>query len=367
MRVFCPNCSEPITIADDLAGKTTTCPLCQAAFTAPPLFSSSPVAAPSPSTTSPLADSGNSPTPPVSSLPSPVPEPVSEPLPEPPSSPLPPPSPAPIAASPTLPPLPVSKLPEPERLQITPSEASGRLEHRISFSIPPEVFQWAAPVCLGVCIFLTFFSWNGAYPGGHAVYTQGPWRALVGSFSADAVGEKVLRLNPRNPSEGQFQLESQVGYDLLMLLYLPLLFLSFALAVFFALLPTLPVRIPPNFVNLLPWRMLIIVGLGVLLTIILMIQAIRGFSLENALYRYAREDAAKVVTHQFAPSNPETEQDIKIREIVEGMEIGQLNVGQTTALSLVFILQVVAIVGATAAFLIAKRIDKPMPRVELQW
>ncbi len=38
MRVFCPNCSEPINIADDLAGKATTCPLCKAPLSAPALF-----------------------------------------------------------------------------------------------------------------------------------------------------------------------------------------------------------------------------------------------------------------------------------------------------------------------------------------
>src|SRR5438552_13197827 len=42
MRVFCPSCQEPVTIADDLAGKATFCPLCKAAFTAPTLFSPPP-------------------------------------------------------------------------------------------------------------------------------------------------------------------------------------------------------------------------------------------------------------------------------------------------------------------------------------
>ena len=60
MRVFCPSCSEPINIADDLAGKQTTCPLCHASFIAPALFSSAaPTTVPSaaPVTTAPLTNS----------------------------------------------------------------------------------------------------------------------------------------------------------------------------------------------------------------------------------------------------------------------------------------------------------------------
>ena len=80
MRVFCPTCQEPVTIADDLAGKATFCPLCKAAFTAPALFSSAP---PTPAST-PAANPPAPPPGPIPSLsldpePKPVPAPVSVP------------------------------------------------------------------------------------------------------------------------------------------------------------------------------------------------------------------------------------------------------------------------------------------------
>src|SRR5260221_10447668 len=83
MRVFCPSCSEPINVPDDLAGKTTNCPQCQAAFTAPPLFSST-VSTPLP-TPAPLMSNSPAAANPVSSV-SPIPPP---PAPLPPLPPLP--------------------------------------------------------------------------------------------------------------------------------------------------------------------------------------------------------------------------------------------------------------------------------------
>src|SRR5947207_343151 len=167
MRVFCPNCSEPINIADDLAGKTTNCPLCKSAFTAPTLFSSAP-AMPAPTTAStagaaatmaaaastPSNSSPNSPPAPPSAL-------------GPSTS---------ISATPPPPsPPPKEIIPVPSLSTTTPGPATG-YGRSFGLAILPEIIQWTAPVALGLCVVLTFFfSWNGAYPGGHGVYTQGGW------------------------------------------------------------------------------------------------------------------------------------------------------------------------------------------------
>lgn len=327
MRVFCPTCSEPINIGDELAGKTTSCPLCQANFTAPPLFSSSSVGAPAPTPPAPA--------------PAPMPAP-------------PPPAPAPVPMQPNRP-IAVAPPVEP------PAERPSHYGRTFGFSISPEIIQWAAPICLGLCVLLTFFSWNGAFPGGHAVYTQGPWRAMVGSISIDNRGEQVLKMNPTNPPEGQPRLKDQVSGNLLMLLYIPLLLGTFALAVFFTLLRTLPVRVPANLMSLVPYRMLLVAALGIVISLMLLYQAARGFGLQNAL-----ETRALAEAKQQLGEYP-TDDTIVAREIEEGMLLGKWNVRQTTALHLVFLLQIVAVLAAAASFVMMRRTDKPAPRIEVMW
>src|SRR5262249_6199530 len=187
MRVFCPSCQEPVTIPDELAGKATFCPLCKAAFTAPTLFSSpAPPSAPAASA--------------YSALP-------------PPETPAAPESRYRETPAPHIPPAPA---PAP-----TPAPPPG-YARAYGFSLVPDVLQWVAPGCLVFSVLMTFFSWNGAYPGGYGVYTQGGWGAAVGGFSTDPVGDEVFRLELK-PPEGQKPLHELVPSNFLLWLYLPLL------------------------------------------------------------------------------------------------------------------------------------------------
>ena len=334
MRVFCPSCSEPINIADDLAGKSTNCPLCKAAFTAPPLFSAT--------ATTPLsAHATNSP---VSS------DPASS------VSPIPP------------PPAPLPPLPRSGDLNESPA-AAPRSMRSLGFSISPEVVQWIAPVCLVLVVIIAlFFSWNGAYPGGHGAYTQGAFKSLFGMINIDSVGEKVLKMNPSKPAEGQIRLEDEVHSNWLMLLYLPLLFGAAALAVASTLLPRLPVSIPPNVQPLLPWRHLIVAGLAVLLTLLLAVQASRGFGLERALNNRAAAIAAKEMPADIpADTDRPTADEAKRAEIAEAMYRGKYGIRQTAALDLVFILQVIAALAAAGTFLTNRVSDRRLSRLELSW
>jgi hypothetical protein len=341
MRVFCPNCSEPINISDDLAGKATTCPLCKAPFSAPALFT------------------GNSAAPATikSYTPAPPPPPATEtynvlpPSNSTPSMPAPPPPSTYAAPAETYTPAAPSYTP--------PPSSPGAYSHRYGFSISPEVIQWMAPVFLGIAAFLTFFSWNGAYPGGHGVYTQGPWRAMFGRIHTDNPGEKVVKLNPEKPAEGQTRLEDQVRSNFLLLLFMPLLFGTFALSIFFTLLPKLTLKVPANFQNLIPWRMLVIAGLSLVLIFFLSIVSLSGFGLENAL----RDKAA---IKEPLPGNA-SDEDVLKREIEEGMSLGQYSVQRTTALELEFVALFMAAIGGAAAFGMMRRTDKPHPRLEVMW
>jgi hypothetical protein len=214
-----------------------------------------------------------------------------------------------------------------------------------------------------MCVLMTFFSWNGAYPGGHAVYTQGPWRALVGSMWTDPVGDEVLGLNPVKAPEGRTRLEDDVRPNYLMLLFLPLLFGATALAFFFTLMPQLPVRVPPQFAYLVPWRMVAVAALALLVTGLLAIQALRGFGLENAIIGKARAHAKEATK---LPDRPSDEQ-IKKAEISEGEDLGRYNVRVTCALRIEFACLILAIIGALLTFVMTRRTDRPAPRFEFVW
>jgi hypothetical protein len=214
---------------------------------------------------------------------------------------------------------------------------------------------------LALAVILTFFSWNGAYPGGHAVYTQGPWRAIAGHIAINPVGEKVLHMNPSKPAEGQTRLEDDVHMNLLMLLpYLLVLFTTCALAIFFTLMPMLSLELPPNLRPIEPWRMLVVACLALFLFALLVLQSARGFGLENALVERVKTQ------NKEALDNP-SEEDLEKREIVEGQMIGALGIEHTTALQLEFWLLALGAVGAAATFVMNRRGDRPAPRLEFHW
>ncbi|MCX7702107.1 MAG: hypothetical protein N2039_14620, partial [Gemmataceae bacterium] len=108
----------------------------------------------------------------------------------------------------------------------------------ISIPLSSDYARWVPPVLLGLVVLLTlFFDWNGAFPGGHAVYTQGAFRALFGRIYIDPDGENVFKANPVKPPEGQVPLKDQVRSNLLLLLIIPLIFVTFAAAVLVAASP----------------------------------------------------------------------------------------------------------------------------------
>jgi hypothetical protein len=319
MRVFCPTCQEPVTISDDLAGKATFCPLCKAAFTAPTLFSSSP-ATPAP--------------PPPMSFSSPAP-----------------------ASTPSL-----SFGPEPKS-SAPPSSSSqpSSYTRKHGFSFAPEILQWLAPACLGLAVLLTFFTWNGAYPGGHAVYTQSAWGCAFGGLSTDPVGEKVLKMNPEKPAEGQLRLRERVSWNPLILFFLPLLFATFAAAVFVTIFPMLQMKVPGQVEPMLSFRMAAVAGLALLALFLLVLQSLIGFGLENALERMAKNEA------KVQLSDSPTAEEVMKAEIEEGTSVGRLQIRHTSWFRLEFLSLLVAVLAAATTFAMTRRTDRPHPRVEVMW
>ena len=332
MRVFCPSCQEPVTIADDLAGKATFCPLCKAAFTAPTLFIS-----PAPAASGyPMLSSE----PTTAPSPTPIPVPTS--------------TTAEVPRREPLPPLPAPDL--------SPRPAAPGSGKTCGFVIPLEVVQWLAPVCLVLAVFLTFFSWNGAYPAGHAVYTQSAWGALFGNCSTDPVGDNVLKLDPEKPADNQPPpLRKQIDSNLLLLPFLPLLILAAGLAIAFTIYPMLRLRLPPQLEKLIPWRMAIIAALALLLTALLALLWARGFGLENALTKMAKAELKDTL-----PERP-TDEQVKTYEIKEAQEVGKFRIRHTWCLRFTLFCLIGAVVGAGLAFATSRRGHRTGLRVDLTW
>jgi hypothetical protein len=318
MRFLCPKCSEPIQVSDDLAGKATICPICRAEIVVPALFeASSPPGSPHFSTPT-SASAANTPVEPGS-----------------------------IAH---------------EGCQNAAGQATGTI-CSWSLTLCPDVLRWVVTICLGLVVLLTlFFDWNGAFPGGHAVYTQGAFKALAGGLSIDPDGENVIRANPVNPPEGVTPLRNQIRSNWLLLLVIPLIFVSFALSLFASALPWLKLRLPASVKSILPWQWLIVAGLSALTFVLLAFQAYRGFGLENAIRANARQEVER--TNKL-PDYPSAS-DFKRREIQEGTLIGRFAVQQTTALRLVLVFLLLAVAASGTMHWLTRRSDRPAPRIEIR-
>src|SRR5262245_34941850 len=130
MRLLCPFCQKAITVPDTEAGKAVHCPECGEQFAAPQLFSPTPY---------PMAESR----PAAADYRSPASEPVPETY--------------------------VSERPEGPDLGHLPAvdrELSG-LGRVASFPLDPRVIRWIPAAALFLAFILSFFSWNGLFPGGY--------------------------------------------------------------------------------------------------------------------------------------------------------------------------------------------------------
>jgi hypothetical protein len=312
-----------LTVPEEFAGQLMKCPLCNGTFTVPGL----PGAAPPP----PPPSSAGAPSDIFSIQQEPVPPapPVShwEPPPSPTSAPLAPPPPPP-------PPLP------PQDYQ-----------HSAAVHLSPKVLPWIAPACLLLVFVLQFFNWVGLYPGGVPSVTQNAWGAAFGSYTEDG--------NLKSPSVRDEKYKP--GASVLTIFYLLLFFPTLAVTLASVAIGMVPVKLPPQVENLLPWRWGIVAALNLILFFFLALQLLLGFSLDN---RYA-DWVEKQVKVNDSKEPKSTEQQMK-EDSRRGMLL-QANY-HTFWLRLVVLLHLVAILCAALMFWINQRgTHRPLPKLELRW
>ena len=230
MRVICPNCQKTITLADSLAGQSTTCPECAKTLTAPTLMA------------------------PETAV-------MAQPVPPPPTA---------SAAPPTA-------------TAAQPDASSG---HNFRVALSEKVLRWVGPAALVVLFFATFFTWVGSYSGSYAIFTQSAWGAAFGTFTTDGpIADKVL---------GMREVDLKAASNASPALIFAILFLLFILpvAIFDIAADHFQVTVPDALQIVWPHRMSFVLIGSALIFLLLSLQLLGGIGLENTAVTMAERKNA---------------------------------------------------------------------------
>jgi hypothetical protein len=310
MNLICPHCQRLVTIADELAGQTSSCPQCQGPFTVP--MPPAPAAAPSPAPTPAVA-------PPAAPEPAPLPA-----------------SNAALEAPPPPPP------PPPVEYQ-----------RQLGFSLQPRVLRWIAPACFVAIFLLMFFPWVGKYHGSYRVARQLGFGVAFGVY--DGPNGKDSLAEPERPGVSPFTL-----------LYFLVLLASLAASAGFVVLTFAPHLIPPHIVQMVtPWRSLAFGGLSLVSFALLLPQILFNLPLESKVL-----DEAERKYEAALAAAKEAKESVKVdaKALAErdyGITEGSLH--RRTAFRLVALLNLVAVIGAVADLWLEKRPGQPLPRLTVEW
>jgi hypothetical protein len=342
MNLICPHCQQMVSAPDSSAGQLMKCPLCNESFSVPSLpqpASSKPLELPADAA---LAPPDVAPTPPLTPLDTHE-EPVYKVVPEPPKPPPPPP--------PRREPRPVTPSPASSSAVVSPPlPRQGSLKLRIN----PEYLPWIVPIALTFTLFLMFFPWVGAYPGGFGVYTQTGFQTIWGGFSVDPVGEKVLLQ--------QKEIEDHISANWFrMTLYLLLILGALALLIWPIVQARGGVRTPPALEAIAPWRSTLLVVVLLLAFVFLFLQVWRGSGLEDAL---TAPIDTRLEKDRAAAQNYDEKTMVEIRR---GQLLGSLGLRATAWLYWEVIFLLIVLGGASLELWMEKRPDHPLPHAELSW
>jgi hypothetical protein len=339
MKLICPHCLKSVSVPEDAAGKDAVCPECGKSFPAPARYN--PVVAPPPP-------------------PPPAAPPVAPPVP---------------AASPTQPAAYVSTPPPglvptalaPPAAAVAPeSPVPAGYTRSVGIVLSPRVVAWLPAVCLTVAFLLTFFPWVGSYFGDNAVYSQGPWRMVVKSVNRDYSLEVVA--SEKIKGFGAWLDSLPYNWEL-MLPFLLLLFAAtlLAWADHFIAAPPPPNRLPPplRWVNTIwPHRAAILSGLAAISLVLVLSQAVRGFGIESAVGQAVRNSPQLVEARQKAGGSAADQAKV---DMMEQQELDKYRLRRTMWFYLSVGFHMLAVVGIAARAGLARRGNKPPPRIVIQY
>lgn len=318
MKLLCPTCQKPLEVPEQYAGQMMKCPLCNNTFTVP-VLAQMPAAPPPP-----------------------------------------PPPPAPPAPSPafTAPPGPGAAYQEPTA--DSPGQSRG-------LSVNPRIIPWLAPLSL-LCIFiLLFFSWVGMYPGGIGVVTQTGWGSAFGSANRDDGWYKYSTDTRAKYWEKYYGSDveplTKPGVSILLIFFI-LILLPAVLASLISVAISaklIPIAVPPPLQAFWPMRSLFVGGLALATLIFLLFELFYGFPLEHT----ARGQVEAAVELEKQAATPAEQRDGPRWDIEKGVRLGGYVLRTTTWLTLVLILNVIAVIGCALEMWLERRGAQAMPHLRL--
>jgi hypothetical protein len=318
MRLICPHCMSTVTVPDDAAGKEAVCPNCGKPFTTPSRYSASVV---------PDASAPQHPEPPAGYAPAPPPGYV-----------------PPATGGGFLPPA------------GAPDEGTpAGYAHSRGVTISPQVFSWLPAVLLLVTLVLTFFPWVGVYAGGTSIYWEQPWRAVGGWVGRNFALERAVAISTAWLNNVKSDWEWMVPFLLCLLL-----------ATLLAWLDRAGHMIDPNRLRRLekiwPHRQAIIGALAALAFVFALTQVLFGFGMQRAIRQTVNEQFAEA--REKAKNDPAAEK--RIEYDVEAAYRGY-NIERTTWLYLALLCNLFAVLALVVRYLLARRANKPPPRLVLHY
>lgn len=344
MKQICPHCLTSVSVPETAAGTEVPCPQCGKPVAVPARYNPVVAAPPPPA---PVA--------PVPAAPVPVPPPGYI-----------PPAPVPTAPYAAAPPgLVPTALTPPGPGAPGPTMPAG---YTRSFAVvlSPRVMAWLPAACLTMAFIGTFFPWVGSYYGDHAVFSQGPWRLVSGYPERDLKLEEAAK---RDFPEYSAWLKDVPSNWELMLPFLLLLAAAVVLAWADHLMaaPPAPNRLPSPvrwLTTIWPHRAAILFGLGALALVLVLSQAVQGFGIETAVRNAVRNSKPLVELRNKAATDPTERDRLKANE-QELMDKYQLR--RTTWFYAAVGFHILAVVGMAARAGLARRGNKPPPRIVVQY
>jgi hypothetical protein len=224
----------------------------------------------------------------------------------------------------------------------------------VTFSVwfKPEIVKWIAPGALVLMFFIMLFCrWVGVFPGGQPAAWQYAYEIPFGWKNEDPDLQKLFHFTV----EGEDKIDNRPGFDFLMLLYWPLFIATFAVTIGFTVLPALNLKLPPNVEPFLKWGWGIVAVLNLFLFMLLCLQLVWGFSMENSVYAWKLEQTGAAELAKL-PSRDTIQEKLLAAYNGQARDL----VKTTIYLKLTILLQLVAILGAALMLALEQR-HKPTP------
>lgn len=319
MKLLCPTCQKPLEVPEQYAGQMMKCPLCNNTFTVPVLAQ-------------------------MPAAPPPAP---------PPPPPPPPPSPAYSAAA-----------HGPGAAYQEPADSTGPQR---SLSVNPRLIPWLAPLSLLIIFILLFLPWVGMYPGGVGVVTQTGWGAAFGSTQHDEGWYKYSTDTRAKYWEKYYGSDveplTKPGVSILLIFFILILLPAVGVSLVSVAVTTklVPLQVPPPLQPFWPMRSLFVGGLALAAFVFLLLELFYGFPLEHK----ARTQVETAVDVDNKAATPAEQLDKQRWEIERGIRLGGYVLRTTAWLTLVLVLNAVALLGCALEFWLERRGGQAMPHLRL--